>query len=200
MTAIYYEKNKESEEQSSAFDQELSEVEKKIRRLEERYVLEEIDRDIFTRFRDQFQAEKRQIAENASRNKNGVSNLEKCLKLTLQYSRKLASTWAFGDYEEKQTLQKILFPRGISYNRESDKCRTSSVNNIFILLYKLSGSYDEKKVREATFKSDSAHWVEPLGVEPRSKQVHCKLSTCLFRLLISECRREPDGPTSFLHH
>jgi hypothetical protein len=47
---------------------------------------------------------------------------------------------AVGNYEEKQTLQKILFPRGISYNRENDRCRTSGVNNIFLLLGRLSGS------------------------------------------------------------
>ena len=43
-------------------------------------------------------------------------------------------------------------------------------------------------------------FVEPLGVEPRSKQVHCKLSTCLFTALNFGMWQEPDEPTPFLHH
>ena len=52
MTAMYYEKNKEGEEQSLAHERQLDEIDKKIKRLEERYVLEEIDQEMFLRFRD----------------------------------------------------------------------------------------------------------------------------------------------------
>jgi len=180
MRAMYDEKNKENEALRIDLENQLTEIDRKIKRLEERYIMEEIDRDLFSRFKSQFLEERSFLTEQAVKSQKGSSNLESCLKSAVRYSRKLATTWAFGDFNEKQALQKMLFPRGISYNREKDQVRTSDINTVFLLIAKLSGGWDQKKVRGITFESNSAHSVEPAGFEPASKQVYCKLSTCLF--------------------
>jgi site-specific DNA recombinase len=152
MQAMYNDKNKENEALRIDLENQLSEVDRKIKRLEERYIMEEIDRDLFSRFKSQFLEERGFLAEQAAKSQKGSSNLESCLKSAVRYSRKLATMWAFGNFNEKQALQKILFPRGISYNREKDQVRTSDINTVFYLIDKLSGGWDQKKCAELLLK------------------------------------------------
>ena len=49
LRAMYNEKNKENDALRIDLENQLSEIDRKITRLEERYIMEEIDRDLFSR-------------------------------------------------------------------------------------------------------------------------------------------------------
>ena len=104
MVDIYHRATKDKEVTSKDLERQLAEAEKKISRLEERYVLEEIDREMFSKFKEKLVAERDEIAMNLSSNSTGVSNLEKCLNAGIDYALKLAPAWTFGDYADKQRI------------------------------------------------------------------------------------------------
>lgn len=57
-------------------------------------------------------------------------DLTKCLKYTCNAVRNIDKIWNNGDLELKQRLQKLIFPKGISY--DLDKFRTGEISSLFI--------------------------------------------------------------------
>jgi site-specific DNA recombinase len=53
--------------------------------------------------------------------------------------------WELAGYERKHKLQYLIFPEGISYDKENDKCLTPRVNAMLELISSFSGSYKDKK-------------------------------------------------------
>lgn len=57
-------------------------------------------------------------------------DLTKCLKYTCNAVRNIDKIWDSGDLELKQRLQKLIFPKGVSY--DLDKFRTAEISSLFI--------------------------------------------------------------------
>lgn len=176
----YNQLNKDKEDLKGAFEKQLAEVEKKIERLEERYVLEEIDSTMFQKFKAKFHAERVEITKNLAKTGNQVSNLESCIDNAITMASKLASLWDSSNYEDKQALQNLVFPDGMTYCRKNNECRTPRVNSIFRYIASLAGISAKKENGHKTLSSDVPALVEPAGVEPASKHMPDMLSTCLF--------------------
>ena len=60
-------------------------------------------------------------------------------------SCKLGTLWNNGNFENRQSLQKLLFPTGILYDKENDGYRTDNENEVFKIFRRLSVSYEDKK-------------------------------------------------------
>lgn len=59
------------------------------------------------------------------------SNLEKAIEKGLKYAENLHQMWVSADYCNKQKLQYLLFPVGMSYDKENNTVLTTSVNTLF---------------------------------------------------------------------
>ena len=145
---------------------QLLEIESKIDRLEERFVLEEITKDQFARFTDKFREEKQEILIQLDRYANKVSNLEKTVDQVIDFSRNLPSLWTSSDYGTKVKLQNFIFPAGITYNKKNDQCRTKEINPLmsYIAHLKRGLTIKEKGTIEENF--NCASLVGLLGIEP----------------------------------
>ncbi|WP_118952537.1 hypothetical protein [Taibaiella helva] len=119
------------EQQRCNLDKELSEVSKKLERLEERFVMEEITGDMFDKYAGKFKAEQRELEAAIAKAGKRVSNLDQCIQNAIELSSKLATVWDLSDYKGKHELQFLLFPDGIYYNRKTEECRTPKVNEVF---------------------------------------------------------------------
>ncbi len=131
MTATYNQLNEEKEGASKDIERQLAEVTRKIERLEERYVLEEITREMYDKFQSRFRQEKEAFTKELAKYGNKVSNLEEYIDAAIHFSSKLATGWDLGDYADKMALQFLVFPEGMLYNRKNDECRTTRVNEVF---------------------------------------------------------------------
>ena len=156
----YNQLNKDKEDLKATLEKELSEVEKKIERLEERYVLEEIDSSMFQKFKAKFNAERVEISKHLAKNGKQVSNLEGCIDYAITMASKLAAQWDSSDYGDKQSLQNLVFPEGMTYNRKKDKCRTPRVNSIFSYIVGLASISDKNKNGNITLSSDVPAFVD----------------------------------------
>ena len=92
---------------------------------------------------------------------------------------KLASLWDSSDYADKQTLQKLVFPDGLSYCRKTNECRTLRVNSVFHYIADLTGISEQNKSGNITLSSDVPAFVENNGVEPMTSCMPCKRSSQL---------------------
>ena len=179
MIATYNQLNKGKEETCVTLRNQIKEIDKKLERLEERLIIEEIDRAMFDKYLDKFNKEKKEIEKQLAESGIQVSNLEKCIDTTMTYASKLNAMWNAGDYNKKQRLQFLLFPEGMSYNRINDECRTKRVNTVFLYIFQLASILGEKKSGNNGCKTDVAALVESIGVEPTTSCMPCKRSSQL---------------------
>ncbi|MGJ1413105.1 recombinase family protein [Sphingobacterium multivorum] len=111
-----------------------TEILKKINRLEERYVEEEIGGDLYRKYRKKYDGEKAEIEENLMKLSRQVSNLDENVGFAMQFALELPLKWVSADYNTKKRIQFLLFPQGISYSKKTDECRTPRINLIFSYL------------------------------------------------------------------
>ncbi len=166
MIAHYNQLNEQQQDSSKEIEARLAEVTRKLERLEERYVLEEITKDMFDKFHLKFIDEKKQISIELSKFGKKVSNLDLLIETAFDFSAKLATAWDLADYNDKQMIQFLVFPEGISYNRKNDQCRTSKINSAFSYfasLQRVSGE-NEKGIGKTNLLIPSL--VARTGIEP----------------------------------
>ena len=156
--------NRQLEEQQVR--KQLSEINSKIDRLEERFILEEITKDQFERFSQKFREERQEILSQLDRYSKKVSNLEKAVDNVIEFSRNLPSMWTSSDYNTKVKLQNFIFPSGITYNRKLDECRTKEINPLMSYIAHLKRVSDINETGTTEEKFNCASLVGPAGIEP----------------------------------
>ena len=132
--ATFHQYTKEYEDQHDVLQQQYSDLQKKVNRLEERFIEEEITSELFNKYSAKFKEEKEAIELQLSKASEKVSNLDQCISVAIDFAVNLHKRWISGDYHTKQRVQNMLFPEGIYYNRETDQSRTTRVNSVFLYL------------------------------------------------------------------
>ncbi len=169
MIASFNQLNEQSEQVETDLKAKLAEVNKKIDRLEERFILEEINKSMFDKYNAIFVDEKKNIEQELSKCSVGVSNLEEYIDFAIEASSKLATAWDLGDYRQRQELQFLIFPKGVLYNRKNDECRTEEVDEIFGYFASLNSILREKKNGNCNENLQFPPLVVSTGIEPVSK-------------------------------
>ena len=104
---------------------------KKIDRLEERYIEEEIGGDLYHKYHARYKEEKAEIEKNLMKLSKQVSNLDENVGTAIKLALELPLKWVSADYNTKKRIQFLLFPNGISYCKKTDECRTPRINTLF---------------------------------------------------------------------
>jgi len=125
-------------ENESNIKSHLKELESKIERLEERFVLEELTAELYNKYKDKFVKEIAEISSRLQENQIEMSKLEDYISFSLSFCSNLSKMWACGDYNQRQELQNILFEKGIIYNRQNDECRSVEENQFITAIAQLS--------------------------------------------------------------
>jgi site-specific DNA recombinase len=169
MTATYLEMTNESQNENDLLYQSLAEINKKLERLEERFVEEEINLEMFKKYGDKFRAEQRELEVQIYSSTKRVSNLDDCINLIVDFASKLRLKWLKGDYLLKQQIQSLVFPDGLLYDRKTDECRTKRINNVFLYIAYFQQVISNKKRGIPELNLDYASlssWVAGAGLEP----------------------------------
>ncbi|MCT1531394.1 recombinase family protein [Sphingobacterium daejeonense] len=148
---------------------EHTEIVKKINRLEERYIEEEIGGELYNKYRDRYNEEKVEIEKKLTKLSRQVSNLDESVGFVVKFALELPLKWARADYNTKQRIQFLLFPEGLSYNKKTDECRTTRINLLFLYLSYFQQIISNKKrgIPELGLDYSSfEHWVPRAGIEP----------------------------------
>ena len=160
---------------------QVLELDKKLSRLEERFIEEEITKEMFLKYTEKARAEKLEIEREIEKSKNKCSNLEKIIEAATAFASKFRSVWTLSDYYRRQKLQFMLFPEGIFYDKKKDAVRTARVNSVFSYFVELARVLKEKKSGRNNLKIVSPALVEVTGLEPWFKLLLKLLNDSMIR-------------------
>ena len=137
-------------------------------KLEERFAIGEIEKDIYIKFSKKFNEEIYQLEEE---NKNpfiSSSNLNKAIDKALKMSTKLNEIWDSGDLEQKRKLQQLVFPSGMGYNKQIDEVQTKRVNSIFSSIPLIATDLAQQKSGEPVKINQFSARVTSSGFKPET--------------------------------
>lgn len=158
-----FERKKEEGEQIQS---QILDMNRKIDRLEERFILDEITKEQYHKFLEKFKDERSELYRQLEKSAIKVSNLDKAIDNLVDFSSNLPSLWTSGDYNTKVKIQNFIFPEGMSYNKKTDTCRTPKINPLFSYLATLKRGSGGNKNGATEFLSNDANSVPRTGVEP----------------------------------
>ena len=153
---------------SKALKVNLNGLKKKMETIEERFVMGEIDRNLYDKYKPRYEKEYFEIEQELSKTDGYTSNLSKIIKYALKICRNPLLLWESSDLENKLIFQNMLFPDGIIYNRELDQSRTPRVNSFFSLIPEIASVLRGNKKGDFTISDKIPRLVIPTGIEPIS--------------------------------
>jgi hypothetical protein len=151
---------------------DIDKIEKRIARLEERFVFEEISKPQYDKFKEKLVLEKREIEQDTVATKFSSSNLKKAIEKALDYALNLPSLWGSGNIETKRSIQYMVFPDGVSYDFKNHRVRTFRVNSIFSAIASISDDISGNKKENYHKKYDNSLKVESERIELITTHYH----------------------------
>ena len=142
------------------------EIGEKIEKMEERYVLGEIDRPLYEKFLSRYKEEQNEIERKQGLGNLNLSNREKYINKSIHYSENLHELWKDSDYSSKQGLQYLAFPNGLVYDKLIPDYRTPRPNVLFNLSAYFSKHLAEKKNGPNKISLVKSALVARRGIEP----------------------------------
>jgi site-specific DNA recombinase len=130
--------NESLQETEGAITRQLTDIDGKLERLEERFILEELTGELYTKYKAKFEKEMEDLQAQMTQNKIEMSKLEDYLAYSLMCCGNLSKMWQLGDYNQRQELQNALFEGGIVYDRNKDECRSTGDNEFVAEVFRLS--------------------------------------------------------------
>lgn len=113
--------------------------------MEERFVLGEITKDLFEKYSQKIKQELAEINTQITSYSFGSSNLKTAVEKTMVIAENISQLWVSASYEDKQHLQKLIFPEGAVYSKPKHEVRTGRVNNLFASIPMLASVSAENK-------------------------------------------------------
>ncbi|OQP52957.1 hypothetical protein A4D02_21355 [Niastella koreensis] len=104
----------------------------KIEELEENYYVDKkVPAETYDRLMIKLAKEKKQILDNLAGSNMESSNLKDTFEWAINISLELPLLWDSGRVGVKENLQKMVFPKGISYYHKNGIFLTDEVNEVF---------------------------------------------------------------------
>ena len=87
--------------------------------------------DTFEKMMTRLRKEKADLLNTMKLCKPSISNLKEYFSAALTFSTKLPMVWASSEAKTKENFQKLLFPEGVYYNKQTGTLRTTKINLVF---------------------------------------------------------------------
>ena len=154
-------------QEAEAMQKQVVEIDKKLKRLKQRFILdEEITREEYNEFAQLLLDEKTEISKELETAQVKTSNLLEKVEDCLQIGANLNVLWEKGNYRDKQRVQKIAFPEGMRYDKKNDRLLTPRVNELFRLSSQLSAIIAQNESPEMGQYQGQLTWVQGGGIKP----------------------------------
>ena len=162
--ANYNKEHKEKDQSKEGLKRQIVEIEKKLERLEERLINEELTLEIFNKFTEKLKQERLDLEKNLVKTQKRVSNLENCVNIIMDFAANLPKAWGLMAYKDKQLLQFLLFPEGLRYSKKINQCRTTKVNSVFSYIAHLVRDMAEIKMGDSKLLFEIPHLVDSTDI------------------------------------
>lgn len=153
-------------EQIKQVKKKISEKKNQLEGVEERFVLGEISKELYEKYSQKFRDEINNLEQELAGYGIEGSNLENTVKKMLKIAENLSSAWVSAGFETKQSLQRLVFPEGILFDKKNGQVRTISVNSLFAEMSSLARVEEEKENGVSGGKRQISSQVPRTGFEP----------------------------------
>jgi site-specific DNA recombinase len=162
---VWNDKHQIVRQQKEIYEQNLKLLEAKKGRLTEMRINGELSEEDYIKYK--YNIENQIIGLQVSKNEASIEelDLESTISYCRQFLRDTASIWRdMSNPEHKQRLQSLVFPKGVSYDRDGSAFSTAEISIIFALNKEFSGKTNK------THDSES-HLVAGVGFEPTTSRL-----------------------------
>jgi site-specific DNA recombinase len=167
------EKNKDGEQ----LKKRLSEKKSMLEKVEQKFINDEISKEIYEKHSEKLTGEIAELSKELETVVVSGSNLEIAVEKCLSISQNISQAWVSAEYEQKQRLQRLVFPEGILYNKQKGEVRTERVNSLFAAIPLLAKVSDEKEKGDSSKNRLKCSKVPRTGFEPAHPCGRCDLNT-----------------------
>ena len=117
---------------------------------------------------EKLEAEKREIEEQLDEAGIGLLNLQNYIEYGILLKDNLLKMWEIAGLSHKRSLQKVLFPDGVFYDKNTDDIEPASRNEFLFVSYLKPDDYEEKENGQTLNFEDLSALAPPRGLEPRT--------------------------------
>ena len=176
MLYTYDNLTKELRTEETQFKKQLKEVNKKIEAIEERYVVGEIDTEIYKKFKTKYLKTQEEITTNLNQSSISSSNLKKAIDTALKLATNINEIWTSGDLNQKKHIQRLVFPSGIGYDKQNEVVRTLKTNSLFAVIPMIQKEIVKTKNGKSIQMNQFSVRVSPEGFEPSTASLEGRCS------------------------
>ena len=158
-------RNKDNKAKKQELDAELKTIDNKLEKLEEKYLFEDVDKNIYQKHLTKLQAKKTIILKDLEQPEIKLSNLENFYEMATEISANLLKVWSIEDYDNRVSIQETLFPMGLFYDRKNENYRTEKINSFLVPSKRLSKLYKSHKKSGNLILNEKSASVPPPRLE-----------------------------------
>ena len=162
----FAEKEMDQEIDVSNIKKRIATLTTNIKTVKKRYAIGKIDEDVYCDAISDLENDMREAKLELDKASVNLSNLATYIDDTIAFACNLGSYWQKMDFEMCQGIQKLVFPEGVKWDKESRSYRTTNHNSFFEILYCVSDSYKNRQEKEKDKSCDLSSLVAGGGLEP----------------------------------
>ena len=166
VTEVFNYLNKESIERDRYIKMQLTEIERKLEHLENRFIYDGLEKEVYKRHKEKLEGEKIALLSNGSKVDGDLSNQLKYLDNVASASQNLSKHWAYGAYPVKDRIQRAVFPEGVIINPEKRQYLTKNINKLFLIRPAKSRDTEGTETKKVGENTDLSYQVAGAGLEP----------------------------------
>ncbi len=134
----------------SLFKKRETETLKKIEEIKVKHGLGQIDKSVYNATLSHLNTSLAEIRRGLEESSQNLSNERKFIDRVIATTCKLGTFWKEANFTTRQTLQNLVFPNGIIYDKVLDDYRTDEENEVFKIFRRFTTSYMADKERATT--------------------------------------------------
>jgi site-specific DNA recombinase len=162
-----HDSSKENVETEKTLKVKLGEVDKKIFNIgEQYYALREMSKESFEKYQPKYEEERKEILDKLLNISNPISDYAEAIRKISEVTLKTFDIWTKGGAKAKEAVQRLIFPQGITYNREKGEFLTKEINSFFELIPQLQKVVGSNKKGTPPFLKMKSPSAEREGFEP----------------------------------
>lgn len=156
----------QSVDDSKLLKKRITEMQSQLEKIEEKFVLGQINQELFEKYSAKYKDELVEMNEEFRNCSIDSSNLENAVEKCLTIAQNISSAWVLASFENKQRLQKLIFPEGVLYNKKKGVVRTLRTNSLFAAIEPLEQVTGENKKSDSVKNRFKSSKVPGTGIEP----------------------------------
>lgn len=118
-------------DESKLLKKKIAEKKVQLESVEEKFIIGEIPKVLYDKYSTRYKDEIRLLITELDKSSITSSNFENAVEKCLEIAQNISAAWVSAGFENKQRLQKLVYPEGMVYNKQEGVVRTFKINSLF---------------------------------------------------------------------